>query len=94
MKAVWKDTVLAQSNNTVVIEGNHYFPKDSLNMEFFKSSRTTSVCHWKGTAKYYTIEVNSDENQDAAWYYPTPSKLAESIKDHVAFWKGVEVVRD
>ena len=75
------------------MEGNHYFPADSINTNLLKTSETNTVCHWKGTASYYSIKVNDKVNQDAAWYYPEPSSLAEGIKDHVAFWKGVEVTR-
>ena len=90
-KAVWNGTVLAESDETVVVEGNHYFPADSLNMEHFAASDTNTVCPWKGTASYYNIEVDGQTNADAAWYYPDPKKLAEGIKDRVAFWRGVEV---
>lgn len=92
MKAIWKDTVLAESDDTIVIEGNHYFPKESLNKEYFKDSETHTVCHWKGTASYYNVQVNGDTNADAAWYYPEASDLAKNIEGRVAFWKGVEVV--
>ncbi len=92
MKAIWKDTVLAESDDTIVIEGNHYFPKGSLNEEYFKDSETHTVCHWKGTASYYNVQVNGDTNSDAAWYYPEASDLAKNIEGRVAFWKGVEVV--
>ena len=90
-KATWKGAVLAQSDKTVVIEGNHYFPSECLNMEYFKETETQSTCPWKGKANYYNIEVNGDLNKDAAWNYKNPSELAKSIKDHVAFWKGVVV---
>lgn len=90
-KATWKGAVLAQSDKTVVIEGNHYFPSESLNMEYFKETETQSTCPWKGKANYYNIEVNGDLNKDAAWNYKNPSELAKGIKDHVAFWKGVVV---
>lgn len=91
MKAIWNDTIIAESDNTKVVEGNHYFPKDSINKEFFKETEHETVCPWKGTASYYTLEVDGEVNKDAAWYYPSPSKAANEIKDHVAFWKGVEV---
>lgn len=91
MKAIWNGEVIAESSNTVVVENNHYFPPESIHKEFFKNSDTHSVCPWKGTASYYTIEVNGKENKDAAWYYPEVSELARSIKGHVAFWKGVSV---
>jgi len=91
MKAIWNNTVLAESNDTVVIEGNHYFPPEALKMEFFKESELHSVCPWKGTASYYNIEVNGETNKDAAWYYPEVSELAKGLKGRIAFWKGVEV---
>ena len=93
MKAIWNNAVLAESNETINIEGNHYFPADSIHKEFFKSSDTQTVCHWKGTASYYSLNVNGAENKDAAWYYPETSELAKNIKGYVAFWKGVEVVK-
>jgi len=91
MKAYWNDTLLADSDDTIVVENNHYFPVDSINKEFFKESSTNTVCPWKGQASYYTLEVDGQENRDAAWYYPAPSELAKAIKGYVAFWKGVEV---
>ena len=92
MKAIWNGSVIAQSDDTVVIEGNHYFPVESIKKEYFANSDTETVCPWKGTASYYSLKVNGDDNQDAAWFYAEPSELAKNIKDHVAFWKGVEVV--
>ncbi len=92
MKAIWNNTVIAESDDTVVIENNHYFPVESIKKEYFKESDTNTVCPWKGQASYYTIVVDGQENKDAAWYYPQPSELAKQIKDSVAFWKGVEVV--
>lgn len=91
MKAIWNGKVLAESNDTIIIEGNHYFPKDSINKEYFKESDTHTVCPWKGTASYYVLAVDGEENSDAAWYYPDPKEAAAKIKDYVAFWKGVEV---
>lgn len=91
MKATWNGKVIAESNDTVVIEGNHYFPADSLKKEFYKESETHSVCPWKGTANYYTLDVDGKENKDAAWYYPEVSELAKGIKGKIAFWKGVTV---
>lgn len=91
MKAIWNDTVLAESENTVIVEGNHYFPADSINQEFFKDSSTHTTCPWKGVASYYTLEVEGQENRDAAWFYPETSELAKNIKGYVAFWKGVKV---
>jgi uncharacterized protein (DUF427 family) len=92
MKAIWKDRVIAQSENTVQVEGNHYFPMESVNMDLLEGSETHTTCPWKGEASYYDIRVNGEKNRDAAWYYPSPSNEAISIKDHVAFWKGVQVV--
>jgi len=92
MKAIWNDVIIAESDNTVVVEGNHYFPRESLVKEYFTESATTSVCPWKGTANYYTLHVKDSENKDAAWYYPTPKGAAKQILDKVAFWKGVSVV--
>jgi len=91
MKAIWNGQVIAESDETVVVENNHYFPPASLKKEFFAETETHTVCPWKGTASYYTLEVDGDQNKDAAWFYPTPSELAKNIKDHVAFWRGVEV---
>ncbi|MFK7957835.1 MAG: DUF427 domain-containing protein [Lysobacterales bacterium] len=91
MKAVWNNAVLAQSDDTVVVEGNHYFPQESLDMAFFESSNKTSVCPWKGTASYYSVNVDGQTNADAAWYYPDTKPDADNIKGRVAFWKGVTV---
>ena len=91
MQAVFRDAVIAESDDTVVVEGNHYFPEKSLRHEHFTPSSTTSICPWKGTASYYTVEVGGVVNHDAAWTYPTPSPLARNIKGRVAFWRGVEV---
>lgn len=92
MKAIWNNTVIAESTNTVVIEGNHYFPHDAIHKEFFVMSDTHSLCPWKGEAHYYSLVVDGKENTDAAWFYPEVSALAKGIKNHVAFWKGVSVV--
>ena len=92
MRAIWKDTVIAESDDTVVVEGNHYFPPDTIHAEYFKPSDTTTVCPWKGTAHYYTVEVGDDQNPDAAWYYPVTKEAANQIMGRVAFWKGVQVV--
>ncbi len=92
-KAIWNDTILAESNETVIVEGNHYFPHASVNWEYFRESDSHSVCIWKGTASYYDVIVNGEVNEDAAWYYPAPSEAAEEIKDHVASWHGVRVER-
>jgi uncharacterized protein (DUF427 family) len=90
-KAIWKDTVLAESGNTVVVEGNHYFPPASIHMDYFRSSETHTECPWKGTASYYNVEVNGTRNPDAAWFYSDPLPAAIQIKDHIAFWKGIRV---
>jgi uncharacterized protein (DUF427 family) len=91
VRAIWNNTVLAESDKTVVVEGNHYFPPASLRKEFFKPSSTHTVCSWKGTASYYDVEVNGQVNKDAAWYYPSPLDAAKHIAGYVAFWKGVQV---
>jgi uncharacterized protein (DUF427 family) len=91
MKAIWNGEVIAESNNTVVIEGNHYFPHDSIKKDFFKPSNTHTSCPWKGVASYYSVEVNGKDNKDAAWFYPETKELAKGIKNYVAFWKGVKV---
>jgi uncharacterized protein (DUF427 family) len=91
MKATWNDTVLAESDDTKVIEGNHYFPPESINEEYFTSSEHNTVCPWKGTASYYDIKVDGEVNENAAWYYPEPNDAANEIKNYVAFWNGVEV---
>jgi len=91
MKAIWNGKVLAESDETIVVENNHYFPAASLNMTYFETSETTSHCSWKGTANYYSVVVDGKKNIDAAWYYSSPEDKAKSIKDHVAFWHGVEV---
>ena len=91
MKAVWKGTVVADSDDTVVVEGNHYFPPDSVRAELLEPSETTTHCPWKGDARYRSIVVDGERNPDAAWYYPEPKEAAAQIKDRVAFWKGVEV---
>jgi uncharacterized protein (DUF427 family) len=91
MKAVWRDAVLAESDDTIVVEGNHYFPPGSVNRDYFQDSATHTTCPWKGQASYYNVVVGGDVNKDAAWYYPDPKEAASQIKDHVAFWKGVKV---
>jgi uncharacterized protein (DUF427 family) len=91
MKAIWNGTVLAESDDTIVVEGNHYFPKESINQEYFKPSDTHTTCPWKGEASYYHLEVDGKENSDAAWYYPEAKELAKNIEGYVAFWRGVEV---
>jgi uncharacterized protein (DUF427 family) len=91
-KAVWEGAVLAASDDTVEVEGNLYFPSDSIVPEYFQPSQSTTVCPWKGTASYYTISVNGKENRDAAWYYPNPKSAAKNITNRVAFWRGVKIV--
>jgi uncharacterized protein (DUF427 family) len=91
MKAMWNGAVLAESDRTIVVEGNHYFPPDSIHKKHFKPSATHTECGWKGTASYYTVEVDGRRNPDAAWYYPRPKDAAKQIAGYVAFWKGVTV---
>lgn len=93
MKAIWNGKTIAESDDTVVIEGNHYFPLESVKDEYLEQSEAQTVCPWKGTASYYTLAVNGEENKNAAWYYPQPSAMAKGVKDRVAFWRGVEVVK-
>jgi uncharacterized protein (DUF427 family) len=90
-RAIWQNTVIAESGKTIVVEGNHYFPPDAVRKEFLKPSNTHTECPWKGTASYYSVEVNGEKNADAAWYYPDPRAAARQIKDHIAFWRGVRV---
>ncbi len=92
MKAIWNGKTLAESNDTVVVEGNHYFPPDAIASEFFEPSDQQSVCPWKGTAHYYDVVVDGDRNAGAAWFYPETKEAANNIRGYVAFWKGVEVV--
>jgi len=91
MKAIWNNEVLAESNDTIVVENNHYFPADSVKKQFFEPSPTHTTRPWKGLASYYTLNVDGKQNPDAAWYYPQPKPAAAQIKDYVAFWKGVQV---
>lgn len=91
MKAIWNNQTIAESNDTIVVEGNHYFPADSIKKEFFQSSDTHTNCPYKGEASYYTLTVNGKNNGDAAWYYPTTKKGFEKIAGYIAFWRGVEV---
>ncbi len=90
-KAMWNGAVLAESASCEKVEGNYYFPPESINRQFFRESRTTSVCGWKGEAHYYSVDVEGNVNKDAAWYYPEPKEAANKIKGYVAFWKGVAV---
>lgn len=91
IEARWNGQTIASSDDTVVVERNHYFPLDSVDPAVLKPSATTSGCPWKGTASYYSLVVDGQENRDAAWYYPEPKDAAKEIKGRVAFWKGVEV---
>ena len=91
VKAMWNGETLAESEHTIVVEGNHYFPRDSVRDDVLRESSKQSRCPWKGLASYYTVEVNGRTNEDAAWYYPEPKEAAREIAGHVAFWRGVEV---
>ena len=91
MKAIWNNTVIAVSDDTVVVENNHYFPADAIKKEFFEDSIAQTSCPWKGRASYYSLNVNGEKNKDAAWYYPEPKDAAKEIQGRVAFWKGVKV---
>jgi uncharacterized protein (DUF427 family) len=91
VKAVWNGAAIAESSETVIVEGNHYFPKDAVAAELLKPSATTTICPWKGVAHYYSIVVDGAENKDAAWCYPEPKPAAAEIRDRIAFWKGVKV---
>ena len=92
MKAIWNGKIIAESDKTIVIENNHYFPENSINKEYFENSDMHSTCPWKGGASYYSLVVEGKTNRNAAWYYPQPKSEAKEIQDYVAFWKGVEVV--
>ena len=94
MIARWKDRVIAESDATVVVEGNHYFPPADIKQEYLRDSDHTSICGWKGTAHYYSIDIEGELNADAAWYYPQPKSAAAEIAGYVAFWKGVHVSQD
>jgi uncharacterized protein (DUF427 family) len=91
VKAIWNGEVLAESEHTIVVEGNHYFPPESIHRELFKESSAHTVCPWKGVASYYDIEVDGNVNRNAAWYYPEPKDAAKNIQGYIAFWHGVEV---
>lgn len=91
MKAIWKNTVLAECNDTIIIENNHYFPLTAIKKKYFIPSNTQTNCPWKGIARYYTVQVVNEQNPDAAWFYPEPKPAAQEIKNYVAFWKGVKV---
>ena len=92
-RAIWKDKVIAESDDYKVVEGNLYFPRESVHSEYLKESPKHTVCPWKGLASYYSLDVEGDENSDAAWFYPEPSSAASEIKDYVAFWRGVKIER-
>lgn len=91
VEARWNDTLIASSDETVVVEGNHYFPRDAVDAALLRPSATTTICPWKGEAHYYDVQVDGTTNPDAAWYYPDPKSAAENIRDRLAFWKGVKV---
>lgn len=90
-KAIWNGVVLAESDHCEMVEGNYYFPPDTINQEYFQPSDTHTTCSWKGVANYYTVVVDGQENKDAAWYYPEPKEKANNIKNYIAFWRGVKV---
>ncbi|HEX7257080.1 MAG TPA: DUF427 domain-containing protein [Nitrososphaeraceae archaeon] len=91
MKALWKNVILAESDKTIIIEGNHYFPPESVNKKFFIESNNHTRCGWKGVASYYTIKIDNEENKDSAWYYDKPLDKAKHITNYVAFWKGIQI---
>lgn len=91
VRAIWNGTVVAESDDTVVVEGNHYFPADAVHADVLRPSATTTVCPWKGTASYHDVVVDGAVNAGAAWYYPAPKEAAAEIKDRIAFWRGVTV---
>ncbi|MVN22794.1 DUF427 domain-containing protein [Mucilaginibacter arboris] len=93
MKAEWNNQVIAESNDTIIVENNHYFPLQTVKREFLKPSSTHTTCPWKGLASYYTLDVDGKQNADAAWFYPQPKDAAAQIKDYVAFWKGVKITQ-
>ena len=92
MKAIWNGETIAESNDTIVVENNHYFPKESVNRTYLTDSQTHTTCPWKGLASYYSLSVDGKTNTDAAWYYPDPKPAADQIKGYLAFWKGVQVI--
>lgn len=91
MKAIWNGKIVAESDNTIVVEGNQYFPPDSIKKEYFSETDKHTICPWKGQASYYDVIVDNQANRDAAWYYPEPKDAAREIKNYVAFWNGVEI---
>ncbi|GCA70323.1 hypothetical protein MiYa_01855 [Microcystis aeruginosa NIES-2519] len=90
-KAIWNGAVVAESDNCEIVEGNYYFPPDTIKAEYFQPSNTHTICSWKGEASYYTLRVDGQDNKDAAWYYPDPKPKAQNIKGYIAFWRGVKV---
>ncbi|ACL23445.1 DUF427 domain-containing protein [Chloroflexus aggregans] len=90
-RAIWNGAIIAESDATIVVEGNHYFPPDSVRREYLRESQTHTVCSWKGTASYYDVVVNGEVNRDTAWYYPAPKDAAKQIAGYIAFWRGVKV---
>lgn len=94
VEAIWNDTVVAHSDHTVVVEGNHYFPREDVDTSMLEKSDTTSECPWKGTAHYYTIDCDGERNEDAAWTYPEPKLEAEKVRNRIAFWNGVDIVEE
>ncbi len=93
MKAIWNEQVIAESDATIVVENNHYFPAEAVHQDFLKASDTHTTCPWKGKASYYTLQVDGKENRDAAWFYPEPKTAAANIKNYAAFWKGVRITQ-
>jgi uncharacterized protein (DUF427 family) len=91
VKAVWNGAIIAESDDTVIVEGNHYFPREAVDVSLLRDSATHTICPWKGTASYYSLVVDGAENRDAAWYYPETKAAADNIRDRIAFWKGVQV---
>jgi uncharacterized protein (DUF427 family) len=94
MKAIWNGKVIVESDKTIVVENNHYFPEDSINKEFFQKSNTHTTCYWKGLASYYNLNVDGKINKDAAWFYAETKEKAKSIKNYIAFWKGVQIIKE
>ncbi|MGD1838791.1 MAG: DUF427 domain-containing protein [Nitrososphaeraceae archaeon] len=94
MKAIWNDAVVAESDKTVEVEGNQYFPPTSINKKYFIKSETQTICGWKGSASYYSLVVNGKTNPDCAWYYPNPKPNAKHLLNYVAFWNGVKIEND
>ena len=94
MKAIWNDKIIAESDVTINVENNHYFPEDSVNKEYLENSESHTVCPWKGLASYYNLVVDGETNVDAAWYYPEPKLAAQQIQNYVAFWKGVQIIKE